>query len=218
MGIMVRIEMHCHSSFSKDSLVPPEKIVEMLLSKRIERVVITDHNTIAGALLARQAYPGQVIVGEEILTTRGELLAFFVEEELPAGLEPLEAIRRLRQQNAVISVSHPFDLKRHGWEIPDLEQIAPLVDAIEVFNARCLSPKINQQAEEFAQSHHLLGTVGSDAHTLAELGRATLSLPDFSSADELRAALPTAQRHTQLSSPFVHFMSTYAKWVKKINR
>ena len=59
-----------------------------------------------------------IIIGEEIQTTEGELLAAFVEREIPAGLEPGAAIKMLKDQNAFISVSHPFDTMRSGWK-PD---------------------------------------------------------------------------------------------------
>src|SRR5512138_1235009 len=136
---MLRTEFHCHTVFSKDSLTPPARLVETCRRKGIERV----------------------IVGEEILTTRGELLAAFVTEEVPPMLTPKETIRRLRAQGAFISVSHPFDAMRTGaWREPDLLAIAPLVDAIEVFNSRCVRPSYNVQAAAFARLHNLAGTVG----------------------------------------------------------
>src|SRR5512138_402692 len=158
---MLRTEFHCHTVFSKDSLTPPARLVETCRRKGIDRVIVTDHNTIAGALAARALDPGRVIVGEEILTTRGELLAAFLTEEVPPMLTPEETIRRLRAQDAFISVSHPFDAMRTGaWREPDLLAITPLVDAIEVFNSRCVRPSYNVQAAAFARLHNLAGTVG----------------------------------------------------------
>lgn len=176
--------------------------------------MVTDHNTIEGALLAREMAPDLVIVGEEILTTQGELLAFFVEQEIPRKLKPEDAIERLRAQGAFISVSHPFDRRRYGWALADLKRITPLVDAIEVFNSRCQVGVLNHMAQIYAEKNALAGTVGSDAHTLNELGRSVLEIPPFTSADELRQALPLAKAVTQLSSPFIHFTSTYARMVK----
>jgi hypothetical protein len=185
--------------------------------KGIDRVVITDHNTIAGAQRCQQIDPQRVIVGEEILTQQGELLAAFVQEELPEGLEPKDAIQRLRNQGAFISVSHPFDVMRKGhWELQELLEIIPLVDAIETFNARCYLPVFNSQAQKFAEMNGLLGTVGSDAHALFELGRATLKLPDFDDAASLIASLPQAVQELRQSSPWVHLASRWAAWVKRL--
>lgn len=216
MSVLLRIEFHCHTIYSKDSLLKPEKLVRLARDKGLDRLVVTDHNTIAGARHAQELDPGRILVGEEIMTTRGELLAAFVTEEIPRGLPPLEAIALLRQQSAFISVSHPFDALRNGhWELPDLLEILPLVDAIETFNARCMSADYNTQAQAFANEHNLLGTAGSDAHAGFEIGRASMRLPEFHDAASLKAALAQAEFDVRLSSPLVHFASQYAKWYKK---
>jgi predicted metal-dependent phosphoesterase TrpH len=216
---MLTLEFHCHTIYSPDSLTRPADLVAVCARKGIDRVVVTDHNTIAGALEAHAIDPQRVVVGEEVMTTQGELLAAFVREEVPPGLSPMEAIARLRDQGAFISVSHPFDMYRKGhWEVHDLEQIAPYLDAIEIFNARCLLPASNRRAEDFAHRHNLIGTVGSDAHTLGELGRALQILPDFSDAVNLRASFSVAYSVTRLSSPLIHLTSRWAVWVKKLRR
>jgi predicted metal-dependent phosphoesterase TrpH len=210
-------EFHCHTIHSKDSLVRPADLVAVCRRKGIERVIISDHNTIAGALEAQAIAPELVIVGEEIMTTQGEILAAFVQEEIPAGLTPQETIKRLKEQGAFISISHPFDHTRSGhWLEVDLLEILSFVDAIETFNARCLLPSMNRKAAEFAVRHGILSTVGSDAHTLWELGRATLALPRFNSASELRAVI--RQGIPSLRSTGIHarLASRYAVLHKKI--
>ena len=95
----------------------------------------------------KQLAPEMVIVGEEVMTTEGELLAWYVRESVPPGLRPEETIQRLRAQGAIISVSHPFDRYRRGaWQEAQLERIVGLVDAIEVYNARCLHAEDNERA------------------------------------------------------------------------
>ena len=216
---MLALEFHCHTSHSPDSLVSPAALVETCRQRGIDRVVITDHNRISGALEAQQLAPELVIVGEEILTTRGELLCAFVKEEIPSGLPPREAIDRLRTQGAFISVSHPFDRLRKGaWELPDLLEIAPLVDAIETFNARCLLPAFNRRAADFARQHSLAGTSGSDAHTLVELGRALMRLPDFHDADSLRRAISEAEHLRSSSGLLARLGSRYAALRHKLSR
>lgn len=214
---MLRVETHCHTIYSKDSLVRPENLLKACENKGIDRVVISDHNTTRGAFEAQKLDPQRVIIGEEILTTKGELLAAYMTEEIPPGLTPMETINRLRDQGAFISVSHPFDILRSGhWQEEVLLEIAPQVDAIEVFNARCMSPDFNRQASEFAKRHNLAGTVGSDAHGAYELGRAAMLLPDFDDAESLKAVLPGAKFETRLSSPFVRLTSRYAVLYKAI--
>lgn len=212
----LHLEFHAHTIFSKDSLAIPEKIIETCHKKGIDRIVITDHNTIEGALRAKDLDPELVIVGEEIMTREGELLAAFVEEEIPPGLPSLEAIKLLKAQNAFISVSHPFDRWREGhWDLNDLEKIVRVIDAIEIFNARCMLPKFNRYARNFALENDIRGTVGSDAHTAFEIGKATMILPEFNDSDSLRHSLLHVGYKTSLSAPWIHFTSRYAVWRKK---
>jgi predicted metal-dependent phosphoesterase TrpH len=215
--ISLRVEFHCHTIFSKDGLTTLKGLVDTCHRKGLDRVIVTDHNTIAGALAAHALDPELVIVGEEIMTNRGEILAAFVTEAIPRGLSPQETIRRLREQGAFISVSHPFDSWRSGaWKLEDLLEIAPLVDAIEVFNARCLSANENLQALEFARQHNLPGTAGSDAHATFELGAACLVTPPFTGPDELRSVVGQGKVQGRLSPFWVHFASSYARMRKKV--
>lgn len=212
-----RVEFHCHTCYSGDSLTRPASLVQACRRKGITRVVVTDHNTIEGARRAQELDPELVIIGEEIMTRSGEILAAFVTEEIPAGLSAEETIERLRAQGAFISVSHPFDLLRKGhWKLAELQKITPWVDAIETFNARCVSNLYNQQAQAYALEHQLAGTAGSDAHTTFELGQATLLLPHFDGAESLRTALRSAQPQLKLSSPLIHLSSRWAVWRKKM--
>jgi len=218
MSKRLNVEFHCHTIYSNDSLTHPDTLVETCHRRGIDRVVITDHNTIAGAVIAQEMDPGRVILGEEIMTRQGELLAAFVIEEIPAGLDVFEAIELLRRQNAFISVSHPFDRTRSGhWEAEVLLEIAPLVDAIEVFNARCFPPRFNQIAQDFAHLENIPGTVGSDAHAPFELGQATMLLPEFEDADGLRGVLGQVEFKTRPSKPWVRLVSRWAVLQKALN-
>lgn len=210
---MLTVEFHCHTIYSKDSLVKPEALVAAARKKGLDRVIVTDHNAIGGALAAYKLAPDLIIVGEEIRTSEGEFLAAFIKEEIPRGLTPMETLRRLKEQGAFISVSHPFDRMR-GWKLPALLEIIPHVDAIETFNARCLNNIPNQQAVDFAKLHNLAGTVGSDAHTTRELGRAVLMLDDFASSDDLRNVIRQGQARTKLSHPLIHATSRFAATMK----
>jgi len=217
MSRLLRVEFHCHTIFSSDSLTRPEDLLAACRRKGIERVVVTDHNGIEGALRARELDPERVIVGEEIKTSQGELLAAFVTEIVPKNLPPVETIQILREQGAFISVSHPFDFQRSGaWQPEELLKIVSLVDAIEVFNSRCLSAEPNRAAAAFAAQHALLGTVGSDAHAVQELGRAVLLLPEFHDASGLKEVLRTGQVETRLSGAWVHFYSSWARMYKQM--
>ncbi|MFN8381452.1 MAG: PHP domain-containing protein [Anaerolineales bacterium] len=210
------LEFHCHTYASKDSLTRPLDLVKAARRKGLDRLVITDHNSISGALEAQAIDPGLVIVGEEIMTTKGEILAAYVREEIPPFLSPQETIGRLKEQGAFISVSHPFDeMRSGGWKENDLLEIIPFVDAVEVYNSRCMMPRFNRLARNFAEKHNLAGTVGSDAHAAFEVGRSVLLLDQFSGPDEMRKVIRQAQFRVKWSPWWFHLTSRYASLKKK---
>jgi len=204
----VTAEFHCHTVHSLDSSNRVDALVKAAREKGIQRLAITDHNTIKGALHAKEQAPDLVIVGEEVLTERGELIAYYVKEEVPRGLTVAETLKRLRAQGAFISIPHPYDLWRHGWLLEELIALLPEVDALEVFNARSLRKAQNDKALALAREHSMLMMAGSDAHSLVELGLAVMRLPAFNNAGELREALSKAQISGRMLSVVDHFKAS----------
>ncbi len=216
---MWRIDLHMHTWASPDSKTDPRDLVARARAVGLNKIAVTDHNTIAGALAAQAFAPDLVIVGQEIDTeTGGELIAYFVQEAVPADLPLAEAIRRLRQQGAVISVSHPFDTLR-GSALGEAQTLAIIaqVDALEVFNARCLRGRDNARAAAVAAQYGKLVTAGSDAHTLAEVGAGYLTLPPFKgNAAAFRASLAKATPGGHLTGLWPHLGSTLARITKRL--
>ncbi len=204
----IKAEFHCHTVCSPDSSNQLEPLLRTAREHGLSRLAITDHNRIGCALKAKQMDPELIVVGEEILTTGGELLAYYLTEEIPARLSPMETIARLKSQGAFIAVPHPFDIRRHGWKMEVLLEILPHVDALEVFNARCLRGGLNDRALAFAKEKGMRMQAGSDAHSLVELGLATVELPAFGNPDELGAALEAGQISGRLLSPWDHFKAS----------
>lgn len=201
---IVRAEFHCHSIYSSDSINRLERLLQTARENGIERLCITDHDTIAGALKAHALDAELVVVSEEVLTASGELIAYFLQEEIPAGLPALQTIALMKEQGAFITIPHPCDAFRAFWKAGELEEILPQVDAVEVFNARCFKPEFNERALELAEKWNKPFTVGSDAHTYPEVGLATLSLPDFHSSEELRRSIREARMQTERLAPLEH--------------
>ena len=210
-------EFHCHTVYSNDSSNRIQPLIGAARERGIDRLAVTDHNTIRGALIAKELAPDLVIIGEEILTTGGELLGYYLTEEIPAGLSPMETIERLKAQNAFIAIPHPMDRLRHGWDMEDLLEVLPYVDALEIFNARCLHPRLNQRAEAIAEERGIPGIAGSDAHSLVELGLATMHLPVFDNAEEMRAAVRAGEIDGRLLSPLDHFKASLQIGLGRLN-
>jgi len=204
------VEFHCHTIHSRDSSNRIPDLIAAARARGIDRLAITDHNTIAGALEAQALAPDLIIVGEEILTHQGELLAYFLTEEVPARLSADATLERLRAQNAFIAVPHPFDRHRHGWALPDLLRILPQVDAIEVFNSRSFRHALNDKALAFARDQGMPAIAGSDAHGLLELGFARTLLPPFADADGLRRVVGQSVIQARRLSGWAHIKANLA--------
>jgi len=222
----VKADLHTHTIYSKDSLTRPADLVAACVRRGVDVLAVTDHNAIAGALDAcavaeRLRAAGQpaplVIVGEEVMTTAGEIIGLFLSELIPRGLSPQETIQRIRDQGGFVTVPHPFDrLRRGSTTAQALEVIWPLVDAIETRNARTTFASDNARARAFAVEHGLLQTAGSDAHSLGEVGRCFVDLPAFDGVEGFRQALAQGVIGGRPSSPLVHLHSTYAKLRKRL--
>jgi predicted metal-dependent phosphoesterase TrpH len=216
-GRRLRVDMHCHTRASKDSLNPYDGIVPAMDAAGIDRVVITDHDRIEGALRMHARAPGRVIVGEEVRTLEGpDLIGIFLTELIPRHTPLRETCLRIREQGGVVYVPHPFDTRRRGGgEL--LEGIADLVDVVEAHNARTFRPGVNEQGEAWARAHGKLLGAGSDAHTLGEIGAAHVDVPHFEpNRDSFLAALADATIVRGTSSLAVTVWSTYATLRKRI--
>ncbi len=212
----MRIDLHCHTRYSRDSLMTYDALLRRMDQRGMDMVAITDHNTITGALAFHDRAPGRFLVGEEIKTTCGELIALFLREEVPPGLSPEQTIARVHAQGALVGASHPLDSWR--GEALGMERLASIrrrLDFLEIFNARITFAKDNRQAREAAARWGLPGSAGSDAHAPPEVGRAYVDMPAFDGPQEFLDSLALGQIRGRLSSPLVHFYSTYAKWRKR---
>ena len=89
---MISVDLHLHTCCSYDCATPLREVVRASRRAGLDCVAVTDHNTVRGALRLRDAGEFRVIVGEEVSTTDGEMLGFFLSESVPRGLSPLETI------------------------------------------------------------------------------------------------------------------------------
>src|SRR5262249_57644240 len=108
----------------------------------LDVLCITDHNAIKGALELVDRLPCRVVVGEELRTHAGEIIGLFLAEHVPFGVSPREAAERIRAQDGVVYVPHPFDPMRRNLAEAAMIELADagLIDAVEHFNAKTALP------------------------------------------------------------------------------
>jgi predicted metal-dependent phosphoesterase TrpH len=157
---------------------------------------VTDHDRIEGALAARDAAPAglTIIVGEEIKTRDGDLIAAFLERPVPPGMSVLDSVAAVREQGGLVGVPHPFDGLRGSLLTGGrMSELVSLVDWIEIHNARLVG-RGNERAAAFAREHGIPGVAASDAHSVLEVGVAYTALDgDPSTPAGLLAALAGAE-------------------------
>ncbi len=215
---MIRADLHIHTTYSMDCTMPLEHIISRCLEVGINCLGVADHNTIAGALKLKEMAPFSIIVGEEILTLNGEIIGFFLTQEIPSKLSVEETVAQIKAQNGLVCIPHPYDRMRLSvFRDRIVEGIMPDVDIIEVFNARSLSPASSKKAAQLAQKYGKLASAGSDAHTLPEIGNAYVEMPEFNGKEEFLASLAEGEISGKRSNPTAHFASTWNRLKKRLS-
>lgn len=222
------VDLHCHTSASFDSLASPRAVVAAATRRGLTHLAITDHDRIEGALQARDAAPKglTVLIGEEIRTRDGDLIAVFLSRAVPPGLSASETIAAVREQGGLVGIPHPFDRFRgslsKGETLRSIEALATTVDWVESWNARLMFGDGNARAAELALAAGVPGIAVSDAHTTLEIGVAwTVLHGDPSTPDGLRAALRAALAAagptmvTGRASAYVRLITPVAKVVQR---
>jgi predicted metal-dependent phosphoesterase TrpH len=208
----MRIDLHLHTWGSWDSLSDPEGVLAAARSRGLDRIAITDHNALDVAREMAARHPERVIVGEEVRTAEGvDVIGLYMSRPIPKGTPAEETCRLIRDQGGIVYLPHPYAAGKGGSGV-HAERLAPLLDVVEVFNARLLSRDRNRKGEELARRHGLLRGAGSDAHTRGEVGNAWVELPGH--ANEPRAfldALAAATTHGRRARPQVFLYSNLSK-------
>ncbi len=212
---VLRLDLHVHTRASHDCLAEYCDVVRFARARGLHRIAITDHNEIEGAFRARDLAPDLVIVGEEVKTAEGaDLSGLFLDAKIPKGLPARETALAIREQGGLVYAPHPFaGSKGLGEEV--LDEIAEWVDIVEIFNARLHRPELNRRAQTWAELRGLPGGAGSDAHTLNEIGRGVVEVPDYGGRSDFAAALSEGRVTGTTSGRLVHLASTWAKVARK---
>ncbi|MEW5747413.1 MAG: PHP domain-containing protein [Candidatus Thermoplasmatota archaeon] len=197
----LEVDLHIHSLHSPDSMSRPGRIVGRARELGLAAIAVTDHGSWDGWREANAASGGDPIVvpGAELKTSKGDLLALFVEEPVPAT-DWAEAIDMVRARGGVAVVPHPAESRRLTKE-----DIA-MADALEAFNAKC-GRRSNGRAAALARELGLPGLASSDAHMVAAVGNGRTSVPEFHSTEELRRVLlkdPVISR-AETTNPILHY-------------
>jgi predicted metal-dependent phosphoesterase TrpH len=192
-------DVHMHTRYSDGVATVEETLAYALWRTPLDVIAITDHDTIEGALRARDLaerdeYPIDVIVGEEVSTREGHVLALFLHKRIPPGLSVERTIELAHAQGGLAVVAHPFNpVFRHSVQRPVMDRLLRQPDAhpdgVETLNGSFAGIGSSRVARDLTQAiYGWAETGGSDAHTPTAIGCAMTRYPG-SGAQALRQAL-----------------------------
>lgn len=205
-GNVGNADVHMHSTFSDGIGTIAQILHHVEHNTNLDVIALTDHDVIEGALRARELwekghYRFDFIVGEEISTKEGHMLALFIEKRIQPGLSLEHSIDLVHEQGGLAIIAHPLNpIFRHSCQREALDRIYVArnvwLDGIETWNASFCGIGGNSMAMSVNRTVYGWPEVGnSDAHTLGAIGRGRTWF-EGNSARDLREALEAGQTST----------------------
>lgn len=182
---MFKIDLHTHSSASKDGGITADQYAHAISTNVLDMIAVTDHNQIDFARHLQERFGDRVIVGEEIMSTGGEIIGLYLHKRVPPRLSPLETIKHIKDQGGIVYIPHPFESIRKGLHPGVMEELVKHLDIIEICNGRAFLQNRSAQALVWAKLNHVVGAASSDAHGVRGLGRTYTDVPELPSKQTL---------------------------------
>jgi predicted metal-dependent phosphoesterase TrpH len=194
-----RADVHIHT-LASDGVSSVAEILERAQALGLAVIAITDHERVDAAHAARAMSQArgmrvEVIVGEEVSTRGGHVLALFIEERIRPWASLRSTIAQIHEQGGVAIVAHPlvpYPLTcASGRSIKRLLHDADSAvhpDAIEAFNPTTAGTRWGARVPGFVDETGVAAVASSDAHRAEDVGTAVTLFPGGTAAD-LRAAI-----------------------------
>ncbi|MFB6226513.1 MAG: PHP domain-containing protein [Candidatus Paceibacteria bacterium] len=191
----MKLVFHAHTKLSVDCELELDQIANKCKQLGIDGVLLTDHDKLSPSKTVNGV---QFYSGEEIMTKQGEIIGMFLKEEIQPGLTAKKTINKIKQQDGLVTIPHPFDrFRSSALDKKIIEKHLDKIDIIETYNARTLISKDNQKAKKFfeknKQEYDLVEIIGSDAHILREFENSIIEIKKFSSSNDFLGNLRDAK-------------------------
>jgi predicted metal-dependent phosphoesterase TrpH len=194
-----RADLHIHT-LASDGTAGIEAILDHVeLRTGLDVIAITDHERIDAALAARtmardRGLRAEVVVGEEVTTLGGHLLALYVDRPIRPFRSLRSSILAVHEAGGLAIPAHPLvplPLCAQGWvlrRLLDDPDPAAHPDGLETFNPTTLGKPWHRRVVRFADDHGLAHLGNSDAHALEAIGTGWTTFPGRD-ARELRLGI-----------------------------
>jgi predicted metal-dependent phosphoesterase TrpH len=193
-----RADLHIHT-LASDGVSSVGEILGAAEAAGLDVIAITDHDRIEAAIAAQALAKAdgssvEVIVGEEVSSRGGHVLALFIERRIRPWQSLRSTVRQIHEQGGVAIIAHPlvpYPLCASGRSIRGLmadPDPALHPDGLEAFNPTTARMRWSAKAPDFAAELGLAQLASSDSHRAADVGAATTHFAGQSATD-LRAAI-----------------------------
>ncbi len=194
-----KADLHIHSG-AGDGVASVKDILEYVQHETdLDLIAITDHDLLDGSLEARELvakgeYRFEFIVGMEITTLEGHLLAYDLEEPIRMLLPLARTIQMIHEQGGFCVVPHPTSWLTRSIGYRGLQRILKhdlpdvTIEGLEIVNPTLAGRVIYEKIVSLNREQwHLAELGGSDAHSLEFIGSGYTSFPGKNAADFRRA-------------------------------
>jgi predicted metal-dependent phosphoesterase TrpH len=224
-----RADLHIHT-LASDGTAGIEAILEHVeRATDLDVIAISDHERIDAALAARsmardRGMRAEVVVGEEVTTLGGHLLALFLDRPIRPYRSLRTTILAVHDAGGLAIPAHPlvpYPLCAQGWMIRRLladPDPAARPDGLETFNPTSLGKPWHRRVVRFADQHGLAHVGNSDAHALEAIGTGWTSFPGRDGGDLRRAIETRATEHGGTFHATAGQLGTFGQQLRKRGR
>jgi predicted metal-dependent phosphoesterase TrpH len=193
-------DLHVHTALGDGMAEIPELLAYVEEETDLSIIAVTEHDDLRAAYDARETwarehYRFEVILGEEVTTLEGHLLALFIEEPVPS-LKPLApSLQAVHRQGGLCIIPHPMSFLTRSIGQRKIERImregrdGVFFDGIETAGVGPAARLGREKARRLnRERYHLAEVGGSDAHFLQVVG-SSYTVFQGTASDELRRAI-----------------------------
>ncbi len=182
-----RADLHMHTNYSDGRPTVRALLDHVARRGALDVIAITDHDTIEGALEAQALqshYTFDIVIGEEVSSRQGHILALFITRRVPPGLDAAETIAAIHEQGGLAVAAHPFITTwTVGKQEVTMQGVGKLMatlpfDGIEIDNSTPFLQWANFRARRLnRQVAHKSELGNSDAHIVQAIGKSFTTFP-----------------------------------------
>jgi len=195
----MRVDLHVHTyPASSCSSITYRDLIACCQEQQLPAIALTNHGDVSDnrRLEGPLADIGTVLVhGVEISTLWGDFIVYSPDLDYLAGFSEIQAVPQAGTiaDDAAIVWVHPAaggGLSRSTYYAALAHEVAPLIDAVEVWNGNWTGTSYVETAARLARMLGLPATAGSDAHKSDRIGLCTTEVAgDVCSTADVVAAI-----------------------------